>query len=552
MINLTDSRRRPRDHRGRLVSCRCPDPDCGYGTLQYEGEGIWRCDGLVGVGEQPLEACEHAHIDGEAPIRPRRAAADQLALIALLFLLLAVLMPSSASATNEEYETTIWSGRVAAGGVSVTILVNKEYDTGNSLGINPGNNNWTPGTDFTFGAEVRLYYNGVRLGQTGIPFQLPGFQEMNVPVTVTGTMPENGILTVRFLSGFQVRRGGLPVGPEEAWAVTLAGIAAVPPTIPDPTPTPTPTPVPATPTPTPTTDPFLPTRTPTPTPIGGGGATPTPTPTTDPFLPTRTPTPTPTPTLNRPPAISWTNPVPGPGPVTITQYIQQPVYIRATASDPDANLESITLARSSTGASVQPASGAIAAVSTTTVERWPKTEQWFARARDAAGNLSPEIALTINWVYPPPAAKQINAAIITGAHSVHDALGLPPGDGAAAAVRVKGAIIALGREPLPGAPGRNFDFFEPEPKFLSGAWLPPIVPAIVDVRITSFEILPWDAPMPESVTPIGVEPVTPGQLEPAGRPAQSVTPNVRGTNGVTSPQPLGGVQGRPSAPTVRK
>jgi hypothetical protein len=57
---------RPYDHRGRFVSRRCPDPNCDCGTLQPEGDGFWRCDGLVDPGhpDMELQACAFSHMDG--------------------------------------------------------------------------------------------------------------------------------------------------------------------------------------------------------------------------------------------------------------------------------------------------------------------------------------------------------------------------------------------------------------------------------------------------------------------------------------------------------
>ena len=53
----------PRDVRGRLISRRCPDPNCG-GTLRAEADDCgtwWRCDGLTYETETgPLTACNHA------------------------------------------------------------------------------------------------------------------------------------------------------------------------------------------------------------------------------------------------------------------------------------------------------------------------------------------------------------------------------------------------------------------------------------------------------------------------------------------------------------
>lgn len=59
----------PRDGNGRRVSRICPVCDCG--VLQYEGDGIWRCDGLVDHEnpEKELEACTFTHENGK-PIQP--------------------------------------------------------------------------------------------------------------------------------------------------------------------------------------------------------------------------------------------------------------------------------------------------------------------------------------------------------------------------------------------------------------------------------------------------------------------------------------------------
>lgn len=57
----------PRDNKGHFVPLLCPAPNCGSGKLQYEGNGVWRCDGLAEPerDDQPLFACPYAHFDGE-------------------------------------------------------------------------------------------------------------------------------------------------------------------------------------------------------------------------------------------------------------------------------------------------------------------------------------------------------------------------------------------------------------------------------------------------------------------------------------------------------
>lgn len=57
----------PRDHHGRFIPVKCPDPNCGAGKLIYEGDGIWECDGLLDP-ENPnreFDACPYAHRDGD-------------------------------------------------------------------------------------------------------------------------------------------------------------------------------------------------------------------------------------------------------------------------------------------------------------------------------------------------------------------------------------------------------------------------------------------------------------------------------------------------------
>ena len=59
---------RPYDDKGRKVPMSCPRDNCGGGKLQFEGDRLWRCDGLADPGstDKPLEACSFIHIDGEA------------------------------------------------------------------------------------------------------------------------------------------------------------------------------------------------------------------------------------------------------------------------------------------------------------------------------------------------------------------------------------------------------------------------------------------------------------------------------------------------------
>lgn len=65
--------KRPYDDRGRFVPLNCPASDCGNGSLQPVGDGIWddgiwQCDGLAEPehDDLPLEPCGFTHVDGEA------------------------------------------------------------------------------------------------------------------------------------------------------------------------------------------------------------------------------------------------------------------------------------------------------------------------------------------------------------------------------------------------------------------------------------------------------------------------------------------------------
>lgn len=56
----------PRDDKGRFIPRECPH--CGCGKLEYEGHGVWACDGLVDPEDdrKELECCPFDHFDGEA------------------------------------------------------------------------------------------------------------------------------------------------------------------------------------------------------------------------------------------------------------------------------------------------------------------------------------------------------------------------------------------------------------------------------------------------------------------------------------------------------
>ncbi len=55
----------PQDDKGRFVPLTCPDVNCS-GMLRHEGDGLWRCDGLVDPNDEnkELEACNFIHRQG--------------------------------------------------------------------------------------------------------------------------------------------------------------------------------------------------------------------------------------------------------------------------------------------------------------------------------------------------------------------------------------------------------------------------------------------------------------------------------------------------------
>lgn len=59
--------KRPRDDKGHFVPVACPLPECGNGDLEYQGNGVWQCNGLADPGSSamPLVECRHTHIDGD-------------------------------------------------------------------------------------------------------------------------------------------------------------------------------------------------------------------------------------------------------------------------------------------------------------------------------------------------------------------------------------------------------------------------------------------------------------------------------------------------------
>lgn len=58
--------KQPYDENGRQVPCICPNPDCS-GYLQYQGNSLWTCDGLVDPNDlnKELQPCDFSHTDGQ-------------------------------------------------------------------------------------------------------------------------------------------------------------------------------------------------------------------------------------------------------------------------------------------------------------------------------------------------------------------------------------------------------------------------------------------------------------------------------------------------------
>ena len=68
-IEVTAPPPRPRDNKGHFISMECQNPNCGNGTLVYNGFGIWECDGLESPerDDQELRECSYWWLDGSTP-----------------------------------------------------------------------------------------------------------------------------------------------------------------------------------------------------------------------------------------------------------------------------------------------------------------------------------------------------------------------------------------------------------------------------------------------------------------------------------------------------
>jgi hypothetical protein len=89
-----------------------------------------------------------------------------------------------------------------------------------------------------------------------------------------------------------------------------------------------------------------------------------------------------------------------------------------------------------------------------------------------------------------PRDVAINAVIVSGAQSPWDAIGKAPGVGK---VIVTGGIVALGKTPIPGEPAGGgpqppWLRLVPDLKLLNGSVIPPVVPNVIDIRVTSYSI----------------------------------------------------------------
>jgi len=89
-----------------------------------------------------------------------------------------------------------------------------------------------------------------------------------------------------------------------------------------------------------------------------------------------------------------------------------------------------------------------------------------------------------------PVDVGIHAVIVSGAMTPWDAIGKVPGVGM---VTVTGGIVALGTtpirgEPPGGGPQPSWLRLVPDLDLLNGSVIPPVVPNVIDVRITRYSI----------------------------------------------------------------
>jgi hypothetical protein len=89
-----------------------------------------------------------------------------------------------------------------------------------------------------------------------------------------------------------------------------------------------------------------------------------------------------------------------------------------------------------------------------------------------------------------PRDVAINAVIVSGTQSPWDAIGKIPGVGN---VILTGGLVALGKTPIAGelpggGPQPSWLRLVPDLKLLNGSVIPPVVPNVIDVRITRYSI----------------------------------------------------------------
>lgn len=240
-------------------------------------------------------------------------------------------------------------------------------------------------------------------------------------------------------------------------------------------------------------------------------------------------TPTPTPITSEPPdidapLISWGLPVADPGyPAPLSQTVScgTTITIRADARD-DTDLARIEVREVSDPMGVTnavpnivtqtfPARARAGSASTTLFVQYiphagfaNRTYEYTAQAWDRAGNASNTIRLIVIGIDTVIPSSRINAIIVSAAATPDQAL---RGD-----IRLQGGIIAIGD---PGtvmeAPGNMPTWFRPEERYLTGEWIPPVIPWFIDLRISDFKI--------KAKTGVATDPTELPSGRPAGRPA---------------------------------
>src|SRR5271165_4122312 len=166
----------------------------------------------------------------------------------------------------------------------------------------------------------------------------------------------------------------------------------------------------------------------------------------------------------------------------------------APSSDPTADPNAVTQNADETENALTPEMNAIMSIPTTDPRGGTVTPTTTTTTDDALDDVPVGApgASGLRGVTPAaaPVDVGIHAVIVSGAMTPWDAIGKVPGVGT---VTVTGGIVALGTtpirgEPPGGGPQPSWLRLVPDLDLLNGSVIPPVVPNVIDVRITRYSI----------------------------------------------------------------